>query len=171
MRIAILSDSHDHITHLRRAVHLANQEGAELLLHCGDLISPFMLAYLDQFNGDSHLIYGNNGGDHHLIATRCAAPDSRLRHHGTHGTLTAGNLRIALEHYPRWARALAASGEFDLVCCGHTHLFHAERFGRCLLVNPGELLGKDSPPSFALVETADLSVRRITVGDQWREEE
>jgi hypothetical protein len=59
MRIAVLSDSHDHIPHFRRAVLGANQEGAELLIHCGDLISPFMLTYLESFNGQAHLIYGN----------------------------------------------------------------------------------------------------------------
>jgi putative phosphoesterase len=63
MRIAILSDSHDHIPNLKRAVRLANSEGAELLIHCGDLISPFMLPCLDGFNGPVHLIYGNNPGD------------------------------------------------------------------------------------------------------------
>ncbi len=166
MRIAILSDSHDHIPHLRRAVRHANQEGAELLIHCGDLISPFMLPQLEQFNGRVHVIYGNNIGDQHLIAARCATPGSWIEHHGAHGSFIAGSWRIAIEHFPRWARALAASGDFDLVCYGHTHLFHVERLGDCLLLNPGELLGKDAPPSFALLDTADGSVRRIEVGEQ-----
>jgi len=166
MRIAVVSDSHDHIPNLRRAVLCANQEGAELLIHCGDLISPFMLPCLERFNGQAHVIYGNNSGDQHLIAAHCAAPESRILHHGIHGTLVAGSVRIAIEHYPRWARALARSGDFDLVCYGHTHLFHAERLGDCLLLNPGELLGKDAVPTFALLDTADFSVRRMEVGEK-----
>lgn len=166
MRIAVVSDSHDHIPHLKRAVLRANREGAELLIHCGDLISPFMLATLEQFNGQVHAIYGNNSGDQHLIASRCAAPGSRVRHHGAHGTLAIDSLRIAIEHEPRWARALANSGDFDLVCYGHDHLFHAERLGDCLLLNPGELLGKDAIPTFALFDTVDGSVLRIEVGEQ-----
>jgi len=166
MRIAVVSDSHDHIPNLRQAVLRANQEGAELLIHCGDLISPFMLPCLERFNGQVHVIFGNNSGDQHLIASRCAAPGSRIRHHGTHGAFTVDALRIAIEHCPRWARALAGSGDFDLVCYGHTHLFHAERLGDCLLLNPGELLGKDATPAFALLDTADSSVRRIDVGEK-----
>jgi len=166
MRIAVLSDSHDHIPNLKQAVHLANQEGAELLIHCGDLISPFMLPYLEQFNGQTHLIYGNNVGDQHLIATRCNAPGSTIKHHGAHGTLVVGSLRIAIEHYPQWARTLARSGDFDLVCCGHNHLFHSERLGDCLLLNPVELLGKDASPAFALLDTANFSVHRIEVGQK-----
>lgn len=164
MRIAVLSDSHDHIPNLRRAVLRANQEEAELLIHCDDLISPFMLPYLEQFNGPAHLIYGNNAGDQHLISSRCASPDSKIRHHGVHGTLVAGALRIAIEHYPNWARELARSGDFDLVCCGHNHIFHVERLNECLLLNPGDLLGKDAAPAFALLDTEDFSVRRIEVG-------
>jgi hypothetical protein len=40
------------------------------------------------------------------------------------------------------------------------------RLGSCLLVNPGDLLGKDANPAFALVDTGDGSVRRIEVGLQ-----
>lgn len=166
MRIAVCSDTHDHIPHLRRAITLANQEGAELLIHCGDLISPFMLPYLDHFNGQVHLIYGNNSGDQHLIASRCSQPGSTIHHHGTHASLVAGSLRIAIEHYPRWARALASSGHFDLVFYGHTHLFHVEYLDGCLLLNPGELLGKDAVPTFALIDTEDVSVRRLEVGQK-----
>lgn len=164
MRIAICSDSHDHIPNLHRAVGLANREGAELLLHCGDLISPFMLPYLAGFNGPVHLIYGNNPGDQHLIASRCALSFENLHHHGPHGTFTAGSLRIALIHYPELARQLAESGAFDLVCCGHNHRYAVERIGHCLLINPGDLLGKETAPAFALLDTADGSVRRLLAG-------
>ena len=93
MRIAVLSDSHDHIPNLRRAVIRANQEGADLLIHCGDLISPFMLPYLHAFNGPVHLIYGNNAGDQHLIATRCGSKFGNIRHHGFHGAITTDACR------------------------------------------------------------------------------
>lgn len=165
MRIAIISDSHDHIPNLQRAVKRANQEHAELLLHCGDLISPFMLSHLQAFQGPVHLIYGNNAGDQHLIASRCAAM-ADIVHHGFHGTLTAGSLRIALQHYPDQARELARSGTFNLVCCGHDHIYAVEQINGCLLINPGDLLGKDAQPAFAMLDTADFSVRRIAVGDK-----
>ncbi|MBV5317579.1 MAG: YfcE family phosphodiesterase [Desulfobulbaceae bacterium] len=166
MRIAILSDSHDHIPNLRRAVSLANREGADLLIHCGDLISPFMLAYLHAFQGPVHLIYGNNAGDQHLIASRCATGLDNIRHHGFHGTLVADSHRIAFNHYPELARELALSGAYDLVCYGHDHIFSVERLGACLLINPGDLLGKDANPSFALLDTDDFSVHRLEVGSK-----
>ena len=166
MLIAILADSHDHIPNLQRAVSRANQEGAELLIHCGDLISPFMLAYLHAFRGPVHLIYGNNAGDQHLISSRCATAFDNIQHHGFHGTIVAGSLHIALNHYPELARGLALSGAYDLVCYGHDHIFSVERVGDCLLLNPGDLLGKDAAPVFALLNTFDFSVRRLEVGSK-----
>lgn len=166
MRIAVFSDSHDHVANLHRAVQLANHHGAELLLHCGDLISPFMLPYLHTFQGPVHLIYGNNIGDQHLIVSRCGTTFGNIHHHGTHAALTADSHRIACNHYPELARDLARSGSFDLVCYGHDHLFHVERVGECLLLNPGDLLGKDAAPCFALLDFPSGDVRRIEVGAQ-----
>lgn len=164
MLIAILADSHDHIPNLQKAVSLANREGAELLIHCGDLISPFMLPYLHAFQGQVHLIYGNNAGDQHLIASRCATVFDNIQHHGSHGAIVAGSFRIALHHYPEIAREQALTGIHDLVCYGHDHIFRVERIGSCLLINPGDLLGKDAIPTFALLDTDDLSVRQLEVG-------
>lgn len=166
MRIAILSDSHDHIPNLNRAVHLANGEGAEVMLHCGDLISPFMLKYLNRFQGSVHLIYGNNAGDQHLIASRCATVYDNLHHHGQQADFHIGSYHIALNHYPELAHTMARSGLFDLVCCGHNHIKTVERLGKTLLINPGDLLGKDTAPGFVLLDTESGKIEHLLAGRQ-----
>jgi len=165
MLIAILSDSHDHIPNLHRAVQRANREGAKILLHCGDLISPFMLPRLHTFDGQVHLIYGNNAGDQHLISSRCKTMFDNITHHGLQGDIEAGGLKICFIHYPHTGRALTMTGEYDVVCCGHNHEQGVETIGHCLLINPGDLLGKDDKPGFMLLDTDDKSVRRIEVGE------
>jgi len=164
MHIAVLSDSHDQIPNLRRAVKYANREGADLLIHCGDLISPFMLPHLHAFNGPVHLIYGNNAGDQGLISARCGSTFPNIAHHGVHGTVNAGAFRIAFNHYPELARDLALSGNYELVCYGHDHIFYVERVGHCVLLNPGDLLGKDAAPAFALFDVDTGVVRRVEAG-------
>ena len=164
MLLAVLSDSHDHIANLRLAVTACNAAGAELLLHCGDLISPFMLPELARFHGPVHLIYGNNAGDLHLIAQRCGTRYPGIVHHGILGIVEAGGRRLAFTHHPDLAAGLAAKGEFDLVCCGHDHTHRQERVGSTLLVNGGELLGKDEQPGFCLIDLETLRVQRIEVG-------
>lgn len=165
MNIAILSDSHDHIPNLARAINRANRARAEILIHCGDLISPFMLPYLNRFQGNIHLIYGNNVGDQHLISSRCASQFERIIHHGIEGSIEINGLRIGFHHYPSLARGLAAQGRFDVVCCGHNHRSGVEKIVDCLLINPGDLLGKDEPPGFILFSTEDRSWQRVIVGE------
>lgn len=164
MRIAVLSDTHDSIYHLQLAIRECRCRGVTLVIHCGDLISPFMLQELDLFGGPVHLIYGNNVGDLHLISQLCANRFPAITHHGPMGAIEAGGRRIAFHHYPEVARGFAARGDFDIVCCGHNHLYHTETIGKTLFINPGELLGKDCPPTFCIVETNDLSHQRIEVG-------
>ena len=164
MRIAVLSDSHDHIPNLRAAVSLCNERSVALLIHCGDLISPFMLPELADFKGPVHLIYGNNVGDLHLITSLCHAKFPSFTHHGIRGVVEAGGRRIAFHHYPELARGLCLGKIFDIVCCGHNHTYRVEKIGDCLLVNPGELLGKEGQPTFCIIETEDLSTEKICVG-------
>lgn len=165
MLVAIFSDSHDHIVHLRRAVLSANEKGAEVILHCGDLISPFMLKHLALFSGPIHLVYGNNVGDQHLISSRCSHTFPYITQHGILAEIKLDGLKFAMNHYPELARGLAQSGEYDIVCCGHNHICKTQQIGQCLFINPGDLLGKDIAPGYVLLNTSDLSVRRITVGE------
>ena len=51
MKIAVMSDSHDHLIPLRAALTRAKEAGAEVVIHCGDLIAPFVIAELKQFDG------------------------------------------------------------------------------------------------------------------------
>jgi len=164
MRIAILSDSHDHIINLRTAVKYCNAYSVSMLIHCGDLISPFMLDELARFSGAVHLIYGNNAGDQHLISQSCGLRFPSISHHGILGAVEADGKKIAFTHYPQMARGLASQGLFDVVCCGHNHVYKVEQVGKTLLVNPGELLGKDDQPGFCVLHSGSMEVERVEVG-------
>ena len=61
-----------------------------------------------------------------------------------HGELFRGEFdgrRVAVNHYDNIARAIAASGEFDVVCYGHNHVYSVARIGRTLAINPGAIMG------------------------------
>lgn len=169
MRIAILSDTHDQFANLQAAVLYCNAYNVQLLIHCGDLISPFMLDRLASFGGAVHLIYGNNMGDQHLISSWCGTRYPSITHHGILGAVEAGGLKIAFHHYPEVARGLASLGNFDVVCCGHNHRYNVDKMGQTLFINPGEMLGKDCCPCFAILDTASLEVEKVEVGQQIQE--
>lgn len=165
MRIAIMSDSHDHINNTRQAVAYCKSYNVELILHCGDLVSPFMLKEFAEFNGPVHLVYGNNPGDKHLISQFCGTRFPNLTHHGDLGVLEAAGLKIAFTHYPQFAWGLFKEGNFDIICCGHTHHYSVEQSGSRWLINPGELLGMEGHPCFAIFDSANSIVERVDLMD------
>lgn len=154
MKIAVFSDSHDNIAGLEQALRQANEAGAELLLHLGDLCAPFMLDRLGkQFTaGPVHVVFGNNDGDGRLLHT-IASNYSHVTLHGIYAELEAGGRAIAIIHYPEPALRIAQSGRFDLVCYGHNHDKKVERIGEAVLANPGEILGMKGAPTWGLYDT------------------
>ncbi len=144
MKIALLSDIHDHIWNLDAA--LASIDEAGVLLCCGDLCSPFIMARLaDGFPGEIHVVFGNNDADLYRITAVAARHEGRVHLHGEMADVGLGGKRIAVQHYNNIARAVAASGHYDVVCFGHNHrreVSWLKAGGReVLLLNPGPLMG------------------------------
>jgi len=151
-KIAIFSDSHDNIWNLEVALRQVQEQGAEVLLHCGDLCAPFVLAQMaESFSGPIHVVFGNNDGDGRLLHT-VASQFPHVTLHGIYAELTIGGRRVALIHYPEPARRIAQSGQFDLVCYGHDHRQHWEQVGEGYLVNPGEVMGRYGEPGWGLYD-------------------
>jgi uncharacterized protein len=159
-KVAVLSDSHDHLPALTRAMTEANSAGAEVLIHCGDLSAPFVLRTLaEHFQGPIHVVFGNNDADGRLLQT-IAAQQSHVTLHGIYAEIEVGGRRIAVIHYPEPARRIAQSGQLDLVCYGHDHTQLLEQIGDAWLLNPGEIMGLHSTPTWALYDT---TAHRVTV--------
>jgi len=162
MRIAVLSDSHDNIWKMRKALpYLA---AADVTLHCGDIISAFMiLALVKGTDGKPvHIVWGNNDGDKRFLAEVAAKADN-ITLHGDYAFLNLNGFRVAVNHYPKVARALAQSGNYDLVCYGHDHTANAEWIGETMLLNPGELMGMSNRSTLAIFNTISKDVEFIEV--------
>ncbi len=162
MKIAIMSDSHDAIPNLKKAVKLAIEKQAEILFHCGDLISPFMIPVLAEFGRETHLILGNNRGDIYLMSQHLKKYPY-IHFHGESAEVEIKGYKIAMVHYPKIAYALALTGEYNFVFCGHNHTYEVKEIKGCLVVNPGELLGKDEDPGFVILELESKTVERIKI--------
>lgn len=59
-------------------------------------------------------------------------------------------------HYPEPALRIARSGEFDFICRTDHDKF-AQQIGKTWLVNPGELLGMKSTPTWGIYDCATHS--------------
>lgn len=167
MKIAIVSDSHDNIVNIEKALTWINHQGIEILLHCGDLCAPSTLtkAILPQFSGQIYLVHGNVG-DAELLE-KMAKDLKNVTIYGQIGETEVGGKKIAFTHFPEKAKELAESGRYDFVFCGHTHQPWIEKLeikmpnGNSkivLLANPGTLVGMFYKASFAVY---DLAVEKL----------
>jgi len=160
MKVCILSDSHDHIPLLDAAVANAIELGAEAVLHCGDVVAPSTLKCLNKYDIPVHVIHGNNTGDLYALASASGKESNKMQYHGMDSDLVLDGKRIFLVHYPHYARAIAATGKYDLVCCGHSHNAKIEEIANVngtttTVANPGTVGGVGTSPSTWLL--ADLS--------------
>jgi putative phosphoesterase len=139
MRVAILSDIHDNVWKLAAALEAVRD--ADAMICCGDLCSPFIIHQMGRgFAKPIHIVFGNNDGD----LFRITANARRYEQIQIHGELFRGEFggrKFAVNHYDNIARVLAASGEFDVVCFGHNHIFEIAQMGKSLGINPGALMG------------------------------
>lgn len=146
MKICIVSDSHDRAGPLSTAVALAKQAGAQAVIHCGDLIGAQTLKPLLALGLPVHVVHGNNIGDPMALTRICASSGGLLRYHGPDIDIELAGRRIFATHMPHYARGMACTGDYDLVCCGHDHAASASaqpnvQGGQTWLVNPGTVAG------------------------------
>ena len=161
MKVAILSDIHDNIWALETLL-----EGleAETLIFCGDFCAPFTLDQIARaFEGPIHAVLGNNDGDP-LLLGRIANKHPHVTLHGQFAELALGGRQVAVNHYPEVGRAIAQGGVYDLVCHGHSHERLVERTGKTVRVNPGEVMGRKGPSTYAVYDTESGEAEIVQVG-------
>ncbi len=168
MKICIVSDSHDRAPMLAAAVAAAKQDGAQAVIHCGDVIGAMTLRPLIQLGLPVHVVHGNNLGDPHALWNLCAASNGLITYHGADIDLVLAGRRLFATHYPHYGRGLACTGDYDIVCCGHSHqasvlLQPTVSGGTTWLVNPGSVGGLGAPASWLLADLAsfDFEIRRL----------
>jgi len=172
MKICIVSDSHDHREHLATAVTEAKQLGAQAVLHCGDLVAPSTLHGIQPLGLPIHVIHGNNTGDLFHLSKLAHASNSNVIYHGQDASITLHGRQIFMVHYPHYGRAMALTGDFDLVCSGHEHRAHVDRIdntkGReTVWLNPGTVGGVSAPATYILGDlgTMEFSIRAVPTPD------
>ena len=168
MKIAVISDSHDNRDKFRQAAIAAKQDRAEAILHCGDIVAPSTLKEARETGLPIHAIHGNNAGDLVMMQHIAGKPENRISFYGQDASIKLGERTIFLVHYPHYARAMAVTGDYDIVCYGHDHHYHEEQVETIkgtttLLLNPGSVAGLDGPPSFMMLDLDTLKITRHLV--------
>jgi uncharacterized protein len=149
VRLGIVSDSHGHVELTLPAVRMLESLEVDAVLHCGDIGSMDVVRLFTQW--PTHFVFGNCDEEIDRFAVAIERADQRC--HGLFGSLEFDGVRVALLHsHERWRfRNAIDSGEYQLVCYGHTHVAAIDRHGDTLVVNPGALY-RANPHSIAVVD-------------------
>ncbi len=140
--IGILSDTHDHIEHVEKAVKLFEKNNVDLVIHAGDVCSPFVWPFFRNLRVPIKCVLGNNVGD-------VVRQQANVRKFGM--DVTFDPFFLSFEHADRKfavyhgdpygiVDALAKTGHYDVVVYGHNHVPKIHQEGKTLLVNPGSLV-------------------------------
>ena len=73
-----------------------------------------------------------------------------------------------MTHYDHLGYALACTGDWDLVCCGHSHLAETRpaanvKGGSAWLVNPGTVAGIAASATWVLADLAEMRFKVHTM--------
>lgn len=169
MKIAIFSDSHDHVELFKKAI--SQIQNTDALIHCGDLVAPSMLMLLcESYKKPIHLTFGNCDGDEYTMMDYISQGLGRhAKCYKPFGEIELAGKKIAFVHYPPLALGLASSEKYDAVFYGHNHTQSEEKIGRTLFVNPGTLAGMfspkdgEKPATYAIYDTESNTVKFVEV--------
>jgi uncharacterized protein len=156
MRVGVISDTHGEVHSTTNALRVLDSLGVSVILHCGDVgveVVPLL-------NGRrTHFVPGNTDNSDGL---RAAMTDPEHTLHNPPGTLEIEGCRIAFLHGDdgQLLHQTIHSGNFDLVCHGHTHAFASSRERKTLSLNPGAI-SRTRRPSLAVVEIPSLDVTHV----------
>jgi putative phosphoesterase len=159
--IGLISDTHDNLKAIEKAVKVFNYKGVGIVLHAGDFISPFTARAFKDLKGQLIGVYGNNDGEKEGLKEAYSKIGAEIK--GNFTELVLDGKRIALYHatIQSFLNALVRSRSYDVVIHGHTHNRNIEKIGNTVVVNPGEacgyLTGKGS------IAILDLKTRKVEI--------
>ena len=137
MKIGLISDSHDNIPLIKKAVDAFNARKAEFVLHAGDYIALFAVDALKgglscPFKG----VYGNNDGEKQGLAkiSKGNIVDPPLE-------LELAGKKIFIAHSLENVETKMDEKKYDLILYGHSHKLDIKKKNGVLAVNPGECGG------------------------------
>ena len=166
MKIGLISDTHDNIPTCNKLIPHFLNEKIEVLIHCGDIISPFMKRVFIPLHDAGVKMYG-------VIGNNDGEIPGLMKNLGTIMTLTPDFFELefdnktflVIHHLPeKLVQSTAIAGKFNYIVLGHLHEKRDEKIGKTRVINPGEACGYLSgTASIAVLDTEVDSLKFFDV--------
>ncbi|MCE1248135.1 MAG: metallophosphoesterase [Firmicutes bacterium] len=163
MKIGIISDTHDNILMMKKAVEIFREKKIELLLHAGDHVAPFTCMVWEELGVEVIAVFGNNDGDHSFLRKRFRKIG---RIYDRPREIIIGKRRILMLHEPDNLNEYSQSGKYDLVIFGHTHKQKIYLEDETLVINPGEGCGWITGKATAvIIDLKTMDYENLLIGE------
>jgi len=154
--IGLMSDSHDNLIAINRAISLFNQVDCSLVIHAGDIIAPFAARELRKLKCPVKAVFGNCDGEKEGLV-KVFKDLGEIKPAPL--ALTHDNRRLIVSHYP----LEDPPEEAEVMVFGHTHRAQVSQDGNCLVINPGETGGWVKGVSTVVLLDADELTAEIII--------
>ena len=135
MKIGLLSDTHTKFKRAKKVIDLLVENGAEYLIHAGDVCQVETLEYMKETKLPYVCVYGNN--DANIVPFHNKFNLVQEPH-----LFKIKNETVKLMHLPYYMNP-----ETSITVFGHTHQFECSYKGNSLFINPGEACARNKPLS------------------------
>jgi uncharacterized protein len=139
MKIGLISDTHDNIENILKAVREFKSRHVDVVLHAGDFVSPIAV---ESFAGIKLVgIVGNNDTNIPGLTSAFNKIHGELKGEIFEAVYDGINLVIYHGTSSSKKEFLIKSGKYDMIIYGHTHRKANDKIGRTIVVNPGTAKG------------------------------
>ncbi|MBI5183013.1 MAG: metallophosphoesterase [Nitrospinae bacterium] len=161
-KIGIISDTHDNLIMIKKAVEYFNNSGVEMVLHSGDFVAPFALNPFEYLRCKGVGVFGNVDGERRGLMKKAFSLGWEINIPPCEFKID--KKRILILHESDDLQRYISSGSYDLIVYGHTHRLDIQREGNTLIINPGEccgwLYGKGT---VVVLDLTDMEAERVTL--------
>jgi putative phosphoesterase len=163
MIIGLISDTHENIENIKKSVEIFNDRKTDIVIHCGDIISPIMIKYFKPLNCRMIFVFGNNDGEKIFLKKNIEEIGHSI-FPGPYETELDGK-KVLIMHEPYGLPGLRKSDYYDYIFFGHTHELSVEK-GKPFIINPGETCGYiNSKSTIGILDTDSDEYEIIYLSD------
>lgn len=147
MKIGVMSDTHDRLENVAKAIKIFQKEKVGLIIHCGDWVSPFVPQFIyslkPRLTVPIKSIFGNNEGDHFRFLERKEKEKWAIEFYKESFEFEAQGKKVVVYHgsNPIITKSLISSKLYQAVFTGHTHKAVNEYVDEIFHLNPGTTSG------------------------------
>ena len=134
MVIGIISDTHDNVPNIKKAVEIFKNKNVEFVIHAGDIIAPVSVNYFEGLN--MKFIFGNCDGDRLKIEEKVR--DINGQHYGNIMELKHKGKKIGVFHgHDIIINDKMLNKGYDYYIHGHTHTPEDKKHKNTRVLCPG----------------------------------